>query len=193
MTINHAMAGGRHGGLFGHASPRRGRPVVSGTAAQAAARAAVQYLVREDTLNPEAATTDVVWVPASIGRRAAAFCMDLFLAVAGMCILYGVATWMAPSVSDPAVYPLIIVSYWLLNLWPLARHGQTLGKNIAHIRILTLDNKHAGLGTLFFLRFLVPFLILPVDALSIFRKDRRCIHDQLAKTKVVEAEPVPKE
>jgi uncharacterized RDD family membrane protein YckC len=73
--------------------------------------------------------------------------------------------------------------------------GQTLGKKAQGIRIADLNGKVPNFGRLVLLRYLpinltvlipvVGSLIPLVDVLFIFRRDRRCLHDLLAGTKVV--------
>lgn len=77
----------------------------------------------------------------------------------------------------------------------LKTSGQTIGKKILNIKIVGLDNELRPLPDLILKRYvpvsavgLVPVVgsFLPlVDALAIFRNDRRCIHDLIAGTKVV--------
>jgi uncharacterized RDD family membrane protein YckC len=65
------------------------------------------------------------------------------------------------------------------------------------IRVVRRDGSHCGLARIFFARYLpvtllgaVPFvggLVSLVDALLIFRDDRRCLHDEIADTIVVKA------
>ena len=79
----------------------------------------------------------------------------------------------------------------------LARNGQTIGKKASNIRIVRSDGSDAGFARLFFLRMMlfwalnaVPFIgpvFSLVNILFIFREDRRCIHDLLADTMVVDA------
>ena len=81
----------------------------------------------------------------------------------------------------------------------LKRNGQTIGKKIVGIRIVDLDDKVPGLGTLLGRRYgpmylinAVPFvggLFALINALFIFRSDRRCIHDHIARSKVILAGP----
>jgi uncharacterized RDD family membrane protein YckC len=79
----------------------------------------------------------------------------------------------------------------------LARRGQTIGKRAMGIKIVRFgDGSEAGLVHAWVLRSLVPGVIagLPcigpvfalADILFIFREDRRCIHDLIADTKVIE-------
>jgi uncharacterized RDD family membrane protein YckC len=94
-----------------------------------------------------------------------------------------------------------------IQIWLLSTRGQSLGKLIAGIRIVRHpDGLKVGFVRAWLLREFVPALLglVPVvgpvllsplftlvDALYIFREDRRCIHDLIAGTKVVEVEPQP--
>jgi uncharacterized RDD family membrane protein YckC len=83
----------------------------------------------------------------------------------------------------------------LLQSYFLKKHGQTIGKKIVGIRIVDLEGNVPSLRTLLFRRYAPMHLIngLPViggvlsliDVLFIFGSERRCIHDLIAKTKVV--------
>ena len=96
-----------------------------------------------------------------------------------------------------AAYLLFLLTIGAINLLLLHRSGQTIFKWLLKIRIVRYDGTEAGLSRLVFLRWL-PFAlcaILPClniafflcDALFIFRDDRRCLHDLLADTVVVDA------
>ena len=85
-----------------------------------------------------------------------------------------------------------------VNGYLLANKGQTVGKRVAGTRMVShTDGQLLPLVKLFGLRYLVVGLIahIPflgglfslVDVLFIFREDRRCIHDLIAGTKVVDA------
>jgi uncharacterized RDD family membrane protein YckC len=77
----------------------------------------------------------------------------------------------------------------------LARRGQTLGKVLLGIRIALPNGQPAPLGQLIGLRYAVPALlnIVPavglsftlIDSLFIFRASRRCLHDSIAGTVVL--------
>jgi uncharacterized RDD family membrane protein YckC len=79
----------------------------------------------------------------------------------------------------------------------LSRRGQTVAKKLLGIRVVRRDGSHCGLARIFFARYLpmtvlgmIPFvggLVSLVDALLIFRDDRRCLHDEIADTIVVKA------
>lgn len=79
----------------------------------------------------------------------------------------------------------------------IARRGQTLGKLLAKTRIVLVDGSPAPFAQAVLLRYwgtiLVGYIPLAgqwlvlVDALFIFRGDRRCIHDLVAGTRVIKA------
>jgi uncharacterized RDD family membrane protein YckC len=83
----------------------------------------------------------------------------------------------------------------LVQGFPLSATAQTWGKRILRIKIANLDGSKPPIVRLLAMRYLpinlaalVPILgnILPVvDVLFIFRKDRRCLHDLIAGTRVV--------
>lgn len=86
-------------------------------------------------------------------------------------------------------------AYVLVNGHLLARHGQTVGKRLLNIRIVSMQGETLPLGKLLLARQLpvqvvsvvpgIGGLLAIIDVLFIFRQDRRCIHDQIAGTKVV--------
>jgi len=77
--------------------------------------------------------------------------------------------------------------------------GQTIGKKVAKIRIVTMAGNKPPLMDLVFKRYGFVSLLtaIPrggevlsvVDVLFIFRKDRRCLHDLVAGTQVVKVTP----
>lgn len=91
---------------------------------------------------------------------------------------------------------LLVIVVVVLQLYLLATRGQTLGKRWMKIRIVKLDGSNPGFVGAVLLRAFVNGLItaIPylggiyglVDALFIFRDDRRCIHDLIAGTRVVQ-------
>lgn len=90
-----------------------------------------------------------------------------------------------------------LVVFLGVNGYPLAKHGQTVGKRIVGTRIVDKDTGQIlSLGKVFGLRYL-PFsivsqipvlggLLCSVEVLFIFREDKRCVHDLIAGTKVVD-------
>lgn len=118
--------------------------------------------------------------------------------------------WPLPSapVNILSSFPVLALQAWLI-----ATRGQSVGKALVGIQILTLDGRVAGLRQGFLLRWL-PFLALVwlssclgylgisallsgavtgvisalqiIDVLFIFSGSRRCLHDHLAGTRVVD-------
>jgi len=91
---------------------------------------------------------------------------------------------------------LSIACFLVLNGYLLAKHGQTIGKRILDMRIVSVDdNKILPIWKLISLRYLPVWIVgyIPVvgpvlgliDPLFIFREDRRCVHDLIAGTKVI--------
>jgi uncharacterized RDD family membrane protein YckC len=91
-----------------------------------------------------------------------------------------------------------MVIFLLLNGYLLAKHGQTIGKRIVGTRIVSVaDGQILPLVKVFGLRYvpmslvaMVPIvgnILALVNVLFIFRDDRRCIHDLIAGTRVINA------
>ena len=89
--------------------------------------------------------------------------------------------------------------FLLLNGYLLATAGQTIGKRIVGTRIVNVsDERIPKFLTLVGARYGSTWLIslIPgvgnlyglVDALFVFRNDRRCVHDLIAGTKVINVE-----
>ncbi|MBB1450804.1 RDD family protein [Pseudoalteromonas sp. SG43-1] len=88
-----------------------------------------------------------------------------------------------------------ILSTLVLHGYLMYQRGQTIGKSFMSIRIENLDGTQASFTTIYFKRMLcmqllslVPsvgqFIAGFVNPLFIFGKDKRCLHDHLAGTKV---------
>lgn len=80
-----------------------------------------------------------------------------------------------------------------INLAMLHADGTTPGKRLMKIRIVASDGRPAKLWKIVLLRMLSPWVIGYlcgifglIDALFIFRRDQRCIHDHMADTVVIE-------
>jgi uncharacterized RDD family membrane protein YckC len=83
-----------------------------------------------------------------------------------------------------------------VNLMLAYKHGQTIAKRWLGLRVVRSDGSRADLPRIVFLRNLLPGVIGAVpfigsifqlaDSLFIFRADRRCIHDHIADTIVVQ-------
>ncbi len=95
-----------------------------------------------------------------------------------------------------------IVVFVIFNYKLLIYNGQTIGKKLLKIKIVELDNVLPSKKTLLN-RYLVYFIPnhIPVigswfslvNILFIFGKEKRCIHDYVAKTKVIDLKVVKKE
>ncbi|MCY1344138.1 RDD family protein [compost metagenome] len=89
-----------------------------------------------------------------------------------------------------------VAVFLLVNGHFLKHFGQTLGKRLLKIAIVNLDGQVPELGNLLLKRYLVWWLLayvpvigvllVMVDYLFIFRADRRCLHDLMAGTRVVQ-------
>jgi len=115
-------------------------------------------------------------------------------------LVYMIVSWPIDP-TDPTVMGmayLLAIPFLVVNSYFLWRDGQTLGKKALRIRILRLDGSRASLSRLLLLRLLAPGLIgaIPIlgvffslaDALFIFGSARRCIHDHMADTIVVQVQ-----
>lgn len=102
-----------------------------------------------------------------------------------------------PSSFVLGLFGLGVIAFVVYQFVLLYRHGQTVGKKIVGIRIVRPDGGRASFPRLLFLRYGVPGLIgaIPlvgsifslVNVLFIFAEDRRCLHDRIADTIVVDA------
>jgi uncharacterized RDD family membrane protein YckC len=103
-----------------------------------------------------------------------------------------------------AVGPILVIvgalgflGLFITNLVLLHQDGQSLGKRWLKIRIVRSSGERAGLGRIFWLRMFVPGLITRIplvgwvfalaNPLCIFGEERRCLHDLMADTMVVNA------
>jgi len=101
-----------------------------------------------------------------------------------------------------AVAGILTLALWAIQWFLIATRGQTVGKMEAKTRIVRLDGTPVGFARGVALRVWIPQLVgyIPVvgsllvliDVLVIFRGDRRCLHDLIADTKVVQAAPPPR-
>lgn len=144
---------------------------------------------------------------ASLGDRLVAAILDSVILVLLMIPLF-IGTAMSDNSSGPepvalaliGVSALLLIGLLIYNLVLLATRGQTLGKKLKGIRIVTFpDGANPGGVKAILLRGFVNGLIgaVPllgpiyslVDICFIFREDRRCIHDLIAGTQVVQGQP----
>lgn len=93
------------------------------------------------------------------------------------------------------VFLIAQVIYLSINGWLLYTNGQTLGKKMMQIKIATTKDDLPKITSSYGARYLFPAFIMlfpligslfaVIDLLFIFRKDKRCVHDFIAGTKVV--------
>jgi uncharacterized RDD family membrane protein YckC len=89
------------------------------------------------------------------------------------------------------------IIFLLINGYFLSTRGQTVGKMVLKTRIVAENGSLVPLGPLILKRYLpiwalsalplIGSLLLLGNSLAIFRSSRKCIHDDLAGTKVVKA------
>lgn len=103
-----------------------------------------------------------------------------------------------PNLSTQLLWAAIaLVMFLLVQSYPLHKSAQTWGKRVLRIRIVDLNGRQPSLLHLVVFRYLpinvvnqIPILNIIAhlsNALLIFRADRRCGHDHIAKTRVVKA------
>ncbi len=140
---------------------------------------------------------------ASRWARLGAVMLDsLVLGLPFVVFMYGTDYWDRAIKQEITVQEQFITfliglgAYFVVNGYLLAKRGQTIGKFTLGIKIVSSENSQLlPLWKLIFLRYLpesligyipiVGLLLFTINALFIFRKDKRCIHDFIAGTKVI--------
>jgi uncharacterized RDD family membrane protein YckC len=94
-----------------------------------------------------------------------------------------------------------VIVFLAINGWLLVTYAQTVGKRVVGIGIVNLDGTRTDFAVILLRRLLPVWIVSAVPGLSllgianplfIFRADRRCLHDHLAGTKVVQVRaPAP--
>ena len=136
---------------------------------------------------------------ASIGRRWAALLVDRFLFVfiaVGLIVMAIVVTPDKPE--DPRVVAMVVIvvgtyaAYVTYDALMIRRSGQTLGKRLLKIRVVRADGQPVGTGQAWgraLTRGVAVHLLSLVNyGPSLFTRDKTCVHDLLAGTRVVNAE-----
>lgn len=142
------------------------------------------------------------------GIRLVAVIVDGFVLMVPIALIGIVAAIVAPQQSGGEPSPVflgvfgvlvaaVVIAVLVVNLLWLHRYGQTIAKRMFKIRVLRSDGSHCALSRIILARWLPVWLLslLPligyvvslVDALMIFRDDRKCLHDVFADTIVVKA------
>ncbi len=93
---------------------------------------------------------------------------------------------------------MLMLALIALQSYLVATTGQSIGKRVAHVRIVQMNDQPAGFvrGVLLRIWLFYGLAYVPVagsilslvDVLFIFRDDRRCLHDLVADTKVIRAQ-----
>ena len=129
----------------------------------------------------------------SPGRRLIAKLIDrLVLALAlapGALVALLSASRLAALVVTVAALVFVLGFEW----WLIGRRGQSPGKYLLGLRIISSEGDEVGflrgVGQRVWLMGLLGGVLagvpLVLDPLFVFRADRRCLHDRLAKTKVI--------
>jgi uncharacterized RDD family membrane protein YckC len=139
---------------------------------------------------------------ASRGARLAACLIDglaaivlLLPAIAAAFFAGEDSTLSTMAIGLVAASGIAFIGFALYQLVMVVREGQSLGKRMMNIRIVNYDDGLVpSAGRLLGLRYIVNSFLgqfIPlyafIDVMLIFGGERRCIHDYIAGTKVVEA------
>ncbi len=140
------------------------------------------------------------------GQRLAAAIIDGIISTVitvGIMYPFGVLEQFANGIEPDTPTLIIVVAlsltiFFAINGYLLHRNGQTIGKKLLSIRISNLQNENPGAAKIIFVRYLpmqliaqIPFvggLIGLVNVLMIFGSERRCLHDYIAGTIVINAD-----
>lgn len=139
---------------------------------------------------------------AARGARLRAFLIDRFATLA-LPPFIGNALAMSFGRSSPSVFVACTLLGMLgvlgmigYQLHLLTTTGQSLGKRAMGLKVVRVDGSPVDLGRLIFLRNLVPEVIGVatcglfgvINALFVFGNDRRCLHDHIADTQVIQVD-----
>lgn len=138
---------------------------------------------------------------APLYKRVAATFIDLFIVDIFASILLGIfkvdLTNIDPFKLSPDLFIKMVgssvLAFFLINGFLLLARGQTLGKRLMNIAIVDLQGGPCTPANLILNRYISQVVMIFVPLLNIvdfmmmfFRRDRRCLHDLLAKTRVID-------
>lgn len=144
---------------------------------------------------------------ASLGQRFSAAVIDAIIGFAyALPLMFLLGTWesFTQGVELPLTTQLLLGAlgfgcFLLVHGHFLRTNGQTIGKKVMGIKIVDLEYRLPTIEVLILKRYLpvalatlVPFigsLLTLIDVLFIFGAERRCIHDRIAGTRVVQVRP----
>ena len=153
---------------------------------------------------PEQPSLPPVDNTASHGKRLAAVCIDWFIMI--VCLTpvveyLGLMEIVEKKQAIPMELAIKMLAFQYgiflaINVGFLYSYGQTIGKRFMRIAIVNIDGSRPALLPLILNRYvsqwamglfpvLGPFLRL-LDWTLIFREDKRCLHDLIAKTRVID-------
>jgi len=174
--------------------------------------AGMDAYANEDAAGAEAYADEETAVLASRAMRLGGAVLDTFIWLTLM-LPIALATghaqelWKLANAKQPlpaklrvSLFLIGLAVYLVLNGYLLFKEGQTIGKLILRMRIVDSNGHVPNFGTIYGVRYLlfqiiakIPYLYigpasLIVDPLFIFGTERRCLHDYLAGTWVIETE-----
>lgn len=141
------------------------------------------------------------------GKRLGAVLLDGLIYMVGAAPIMGAAVWYSVAAQEGMPRPqtagmlmflgvLLVLGVMVVNFVMVHQSGQTIGKRMLGIAIVRTDGSRMGLTRFIFIRGLpvgllgaipyVGWLVSLIDPLLIFGKERRCLHDLIADTIVVD-------
>lgn len=161
-----------------------------------------QAQLQHDMQQPAVATPPGLQLPANLAKRSHRFWGAIIDGVLQILITIplfwyvGLAAFAEPSLGliiGSAIYG--VGGYLLLHGYLLHRYGQTIGKAEFGMRIEYLNGQQASLKHVVLMRYLPmvainwipgvgPLVAGLLNPLMIFGKEKRCLHDRLAQTRV---------
>jgi uncharacterized RDD family membrane protein YckC len=161
----------------------------------------IRYAPPQTTVDDVAPSVDGLQL-ASRTRRFMAAVIDTLAQALAMWLASLVTPW-DPWAGDNADFWVVNLTgavagfaiFLVLQAYLLVTRGQTIGKAVLGLRITRPDGARVSAGRVIGLRYGVEQIFSPVagaaiafavlDALFIFRKSRRCLHDLIADTIVI--------
>lgn len=155
---------------------------------------------------PHANVEDVLRVEdgpqlASRGQRLAAAMLDAAFQIGALWLVSVLTPYNPWNIQDADIWSVNLANttvgiliFFLLNGYLLATRGQTIGKVLLKIRITRASGESVtparlalryGAGFAAGLTAITLWIYSLLDCLMIFRKSRRCLHDEIADTIVV--------
>jgi uncharacterized RDD family membrane protein YckC len=142
---------------------------------------------------------------ATLGERFAGALIDGIINIVILLPLaFGVGFGIVSLLGDGVVQRLLsqvlggligMVAFLAVQGYFLATRSQTIGKMVVNTKIVSDSGQPLSFGELYLKRYLIPQIasILPyvggliglINVLAIFRSNRKCVHDEIAGTKVI--------